>query len=174
MRKRSYPQNTARRITTANDVAVSWRTVFLIVVCVAILAAGFFFAARQHFSAMEFGINNSRLRKQIEELQAENRRLTLAREVVMSPSEVTKLARVRGFENRTENTVSVAMPVKNVAVASQLVKTTISETAKPAVADLPKVKSTVISKPVKNVETAKKSRSRIDGDLIARVRQVPE
>ncbi len=38
---------------------------------------GVLFAARQHFSSMDFGMKNSKLRKQIDALQAEKRRLLL-------------------------------------------------------------------------------------------------
>lgn len=158
----------------AENPSVSWRAVFLIIVCVAILAAGFFFAARQHFSAMEFGINNSRLRKQVEDLNAENRRLQLAREVVRSPGEVMRLARVRGFESRIENAALAVVPAKAVAAPAQVVKTAVSEPAKASAASLPTVKSTVISKPAKRVETQKESKTKVDGNLIARLRQVPE
>lgn len=60
--------------------------------CVAVLACGFFFAARQHFSSMDFGMKNSRLRKQIDDLESEKRRLMLAREVSLSPAELKKAA----------------------------------------------------------------------------------
>lgn len=72
----------------------SVRMVALIVLCGAIVACGFFFAARQHFSAMELGIKNSRLRKQLSDLEAENRRLSLAREVASSPMSIRKASQV--------------------------------------------------------------------------------
>jgi hypothetical protein len=62
------------------------------VACMTILACGFFFAARQHFSSMDFGMKNSHLRKQIDDLESEKRRLMLAREVSLSPAELKKAA----------------------------------------------------------------------------------
>jgi hypothetical protein len=60
--------------------------------CMTVLACGFFFAARQHFSSMDFGMKNSRLRKQVDDLESEKRRLMLAREVSLSPAELKKAA----------------------------------------------------------------------------------
>jgi hypothetical protein len=60
--------------------------------CLTVLGCGFFFAARQHFSSMDFGMKNSRLRKQIDDLESEKRRLMLAREVSLSPAELKKAA----------------------------------------------------------------------------------
>jgi hypothetical protein len=60
--------------------------------CMTVLTCGFFFAARQHFSSMDFGMKNSRLRKQIDDLESEKRRLMLAREVSLSPAELKKAA----------------------------------------------------------------------------------
>lgn len=58
----------------------------------AIVVSGFFLAATQHFSFWDFSIKNSRLRRQIDELQAEKRRLLVAREVSLSPAEIKKAA----------------------------------------------------------------------------------
>jgi hypothetical protein len=73
---------------------ISWRILAVIVLCGAILASGFFFAARQHFSSMELGMKNSQLRKQLSDLEAENRRLSLAREVASSPMAIQKASRL--------------------------------------------------------------------------------
>jgi hypothetical protein len=65
---------------------------FGMLACLTVLACGFFFAARQHFSSMDFGMKNSRLRKQVDDLESEKRRLMLAREVSLSPAELKKAA----------------------------------------------------------------------------------
>jgi hypothetical protein len=80
MKKRNQTKGSRRRAWPA------------ILACVAVLACGFFFAARQHFSSMDFGMKNSRLRKQIDDLESEKRRLMLAREVSLSPAELKKAA----------------------------------------------------------------------------------
>ncbi len=78
---------------------------FLTVVCGLILLAGFFSAARQHFVLIEYGIKNSKLRKQIEALESEKRSLINARETALAPSEIIKAAKKYGFakiQNVTE------------------------------------------------------------------------
>jgi len=67
-----------------------WRLVFLTAICACILAAGFFFAARQHFSTIDLGLKNSKLRKQIDDLESERRRLVLAKEVSISPVQIAR------------------------------------------------------------------------------------
>jgi hypothetical protein len=74
------------------------RTYAIIAGCVVLIIAGFFFAARQHFLAMDYGMKNSRLRKQVDDLEAEKRRLMLAREVSLSPYEILKAAKRSGLE----------------------------------------------------------------------------
>ena len=51
------------------------RTYALMAVCVLTVVGGFFFAGRQHFSSMDYGMKNSKLRRQVDELEAEKRRL---------------------------------------------------------------------------------------------------
>ena len=77
------------------SLPLSYYVVFAI--CGCIIAAGFLFAARQHFMSMDLGMKNSKLRKQLEELESESRRLLLAREVALSPMEITRIARGLGF-----------------------------------------------------------------------------
>jgi hypothetical protein len=67
---------------------VSWKFTIATVFCGLLIASGFFFAARQHFYSVTYGIENSRLRGQIEELRSKNRRLTLDRETALSPFEI--------------------------------------------------------------------------------------
>ena len=93
---------TARRARPANlssrgigSLPLSYYVV--IAICGCIIAAGFLFAARQHFVSMDLGMKNSKLRKQLEDLETENRRLLLAREVALSPMEITRTARELGF-----------------------------------------------------------------------------
>lgn len=75
----------------------NWQYYAAAVACCAVLVAGFFLAARQHFSSMEYGLENSRLRRQLDELQAEKRKLLVTREVSMSPIELRKAVRRIGF-----------------------------------------------------------------------------
>lgn len=100
-----------------------WKAYPLILACGALLVAGFFFAGHQHFSSMDFGMKNSRLRKQIDDLEAEKRRLILAREVSLSPGEIKKAAKKTG----------IASPENVDGVMAQVASTT-EDKAKPPVA----------------------------------------
>ncbi|MGE3953058.1 MAG: hypothetical protein AB7F88_17270 [Pyrinomonadaceae bacterium] len=55
-------------------------------------------------------MKNSKLRKQIEDLEAEHRRLILARETALSPREITKTARSLGFIDTLDQGLTVAVP----------------------------------------------------------------
>jgi hypothetical protein len=74
------------------------------------LVVGFFFAARSHFSSIDFGIKNSRLRKQIEELEADKRRLILSKEIALSPAEIKKAAKRIGLTEMTASNIEVYRP----------------------------------------------------------------
>lgn len=95
MKKRNQPRRTAETETCPT----SWTLVLLTVVCVGLLASGFFFAARQHFMAMDLGIKNSKLRKQVDDMEGEKRRLLLSREIVRSPSEIKRIAMKHGLRD---------------------------------------------------------------------------
>ena len=85
--------NKNRKARTTTAVETDWRIVMVVVVCGVALAAGFFFAARQHFLSMDVGFKNSKLRKQLEDLESEKRRLLLAREMSLSPVELRKASK---------------------------------------------------------------------------------
>lgn len=110
------------------------------VLCASILIVGFFFAARQHFASIDYGIKNSRLRKQLDELQAEKRRLLLAKEVSLSPAQIQKAAQRLGLNFNDDGGAEPAIAV------SAKTKTTLPQ-GEPAT----HVKTIVISKPVKAV-----------------------
>jgi hypothetical protein len=67
---------------------------------------------------MDYGMKNSRLRKQIDELQAEKRRLLLAREVSLSPMELKKAVKKAGFSE-----AEPAVPVVTQAAVTTPAKT---------------------------------------------------
>ncbi len=80
--------------------------------CGLILLTGFFFAGHQHFSSMDYGIRNSRLRKQLDDLRAEKQRLLYTREVSQSPNEIKKAAKKAGVLDRN---VGSSAPVAELA-----------------------------------------------------------
>ncbi len=87
---------------------LSWSFMLLVVVCACVIAAGFFFAARQHFTSMDYSIKNSKLREQLQNLETEKRRLLLAREVASSPLAIRKAAAQMGMRESVETAVQIA------------------------------------------------------------------
>lgn len=96
----------SRAATPAREL--SWSFMLLVILCACIVAAGFFFAARQHFNAMDYSMKNSKLREQIQSLETEKRRLKLAREVALSPTSIRKAARGLGMSESDAPTAVVA------------------------------------------------------------------
>jgi cell division protein FtsL len=76
-----------------------WKLFVMMTVAGAIMITGTFFAARQHFLSWDYGMKNSRMRKQIDELETEKRRLLLARENSSSPSEIKRIAKKFGMSD---------------------------------------------------------------------------
>jgi len=93
---------------------IPWRYCILTLVCGLALVVGFFFAARQHFSSMDYGIKNSKLRKQKSELEDAQRQLILDKEIALSPSEIKKAAKKLGL---------IEMTAANIATFSSNEKT---------------------------------------------------
>jgi hypothetical protein len=84
-----------------------------------LFAAGVFHAASQHFRAIDYSMKNSRLKKQIDELQAEKRRLLLAKEIAMSPGEIDRTAKRLGLVRPpSQNPEPVRTSAKNTAEAA--------------------------------------------------------
>lgn len=108
-RKNSPNTNKSKKQRTSRD-PIPWRYCFVTLGCGLILVVGFFFAARQHFSSIDFSMKNSTLRKQIEELEAGKRRLILAKEVALSPGEIKKAAQKIGFREMTASNIEVFRP----------------------------------------------------------------
>lgn len=108
MKKRSNPKLASPSAYTAERNSSTVLYVLLTIACAAFLATGFFFAARQHFAAMDLGMKNSTLRKQIEEMEGQKRQLVLAREIVRSPAEMKRIASNKGFRQREALIVPIA------------------------------------------------------------------
>jgi len=108
MKKRNNPRLASPSAHTAERNTSTLLYVLLTIACAAFLATGFFFAARQHFAAMDLGMKNSSLRKQIEEMEGQKRQLVLAREIVRSPAEMKRIAANKGFRQREASMMAVA------------------------------------------------------------------
>lgn len=137
---------------------LSWSFMLLVAVCACVIAVGFFFAARQHFTSMDFSIKNSRLREQLQNLETEKRRLLLAREIASSPVSIRKAASAMGMREAAE--------VAAVQIAqSKLAKNTVAtlDSARPIAAKSAAAASvvrTVLTAPVQSKPTGE-TRSRI-------------
>ena len=127
-RDKTRPER-ARAKQQRNDSA-SWRTYSLMLVCGLLLVAGFFLAGRQHFSSMDTGMKNSRLRKQVDELEAEKRRLLLAREVSLSPAEIKKAAKKTGLADQSaaEGEIAQIGPVTTDVTKDKVLPAAVSQT----------------------------------------------
>lgn len=135
MKKRN---SVIKRKTKRSPRGGSWKYLLVTVLCTVLVMAGFFLVAVQHFATVELGIKNSELRSKVEELEAEKRRLLLARETALSPAELARTAKRLGFVER--ELASPYVPV--LAVATK------PETGPTRASSEPAVERIVYSKPV--------------------------
>ncbi|MEK7723667.1 MAG: hypothetical protein AAB336_04910 [Acidobacteriota bacterium] len=167
MKKRNLtPKN--EKIRREQD-PIPWRYCLLTLVCGLLLVVGFFWAARQHFSAMDFGIKNAKLRQQKESLESEQRLLDRNREVSLSPSEIKKVAKKLGLQDLTADSIEVISSVKNTFTSSEATskKALVTKTAKVEKTDNQKQ-----SEATKIEEKAKESKPQITTPTDLRERTV--
>lgn len=110
MKRRNIPQKKKNESAAApkrQRDPIPWRYCFLTLICGSLLVGGFFLAARQHFSAIDFGIKNARLRQQKENLEAEQQRHKLTREMTLSPDAIKKAARKIGLREMTASNIEI-------------------------------------------------------------------
>lgn len=163
MKKRNLARN---RHTTKKSSANYTKYLLLSSLCGVVLVGSFFFAARQHFSSIDFSIKNAKLRKQVEELESDKRRWQLAREISLSPSEIKKAAkRIGFFELADSGEVVKALP--SVPENAKVTK----PAGKPA-ENLKLVQKTVQSAPVVADERQRKTEKQEKSDPIVRDRKV--
>jgi len=89
---------------------VPWKYCLLTMVCGLLLVSGFFWAARQHFCSIDYGMKNAKLRNQLEELKSEKRRYQLSREIALTPGEIKRAAKKLGLERMTARNIEVVKP----------------------------------------------------------------
>ncbi len=107
MSRKNITKNNPTKNASPERKSIPWRYRLLTLVCGLLLVVGFFFAARQHFASFDFRVKNSRLKKQIEELEADKRRLLLAKEIALSHSEIKKAAKKIGLTDVSANKTAV-------------------------------------------------------------------
>jgi hypothetical protein len=103
VKKRNLPKKNSKEKIRREKDPIPWRYCLLTLVCGTFLVGGFFVAARSHFASIDFGIKNSSLKKQLEDLEAEKRHLLWLKETALSPAEIKKAAKKLGL---TETTAS--------------------------------------------------------------------
>ena len=144
------------------------------------MATGLFYAARQHFSTIDLGLKNSKLRKQIDDLESERRRLVLAKEVSLSPSELTRNAHSLGFrEALREPPVATIVEKKESLSEPQQEPVQQVSVREPKSPDLAVTKSVPVKKLVKPIvdqapakQSSPNERPRVVGESEKRVASV--
>ncbi|MBK6724599.1 MAG: hypothetical protein IPO41_02305 [Acidobacteria bacterium] len=136
------------KVRNADETPKRWRTYLLMGVCLTLLVSGFFFAGRQHFSSMDYGMKNSKLRNEIIKLEAEKLRLVHTREVALSPGEIRKAAKKAGIIGTSDSTpvAQIASMTKEKAAP---VAPNASSDSKPLI-----IKTAVVAPAKSDVQTA--------------------
>lgn len=148
-----------RNAKQTDDAATRAKAYLLIAMCMLLFVAGLFFAGRQHFSSMDFGMKNSKLRKQVDELESEKRRLLLARETSMSPAEIKKAAKRVGFfaeETSAQVVAQATSATKEGAVPTTSVPSNPLITKTVAVAPAVRAETAYLQKNTKTTASEKK------------------
>ncbi|MFV0387635.1 MAG: hypothetical protein ACK5NT_02680 [Pyrinomonadaceae bacterium] len=122
MKKYTTKEKRISKVRRQRD-PLPWKYCILTVICGVLIVAGFFIAARLHFSSITYGISNATLRKVRDQLETENRRLKLDKEVALS--EINKTARQYGFQTRTASNIEIvnAPELPNDAEKNQIPET---------------------------------------------------
>lgn len=107
--------------------AIPLKYCVLTLICGLLVVIGFFWAARQHFSAMDFGIKNAKLKQQKESLETELRRLNLSKEIAQSPAEIKKMAKRIGLQDLSTQIVQVVSPEKKPTMTTAPEKTVVAK-----------------------------------------------
>jgi hypothetical protein len=105
VKKSPLPKALRQKKIRRESDPIPWKYCLLTLLCGMILAAGFFLAARTHFASIDLSIKNSDLRKQLQELEDEKRRLLLLKEKALSPEEIKKAARKIGLTEITADNI---------------------------------------------------------------------
>lgn len=158
MKKRNPVRNTQNRKAGARA-----KYYLLAAACGVIFIASLFFAARQHFSYIEYSIKNAKLRKQVEELKDDKKRLQLAREMSLSPFEIKKAAKKIGLIEVSEDG-SQPVPVNTAAAET-------TKLPKPAVSAKPANTLKLVQRTVQSAPVAADTRKTEKKDPLARERR---
>jgi len=116
MKKRNLPKEKKQTVKHERD-PIPWRYCLLALFCGLLLATGFFWAARQHFGAMDYGMKNAKLRRDIKFLKEEEGRLMEEKEEALNPAVIRQRGEKRGLKNlAVEHLAAVSAPPDKVAM----------------------------------------------------------
>lgn len=145
MKKRNLPKKVSREKIRREKDPIPWRYCLLTLVCGVFLVGGFFVAARSHFASIDFGIKNSGLKKQLEDLEAEKRRLLWLKETALAPAEIKKAAKKLGLTEMSASNFVVVSSKTEEKSEKPLTAKSAPEKSKPL------VEKTVDVKPVEKI-----------------------
>ncbi len=114
--KKPYPERNVEKVSREH-APVPWRYCLLSALCAVIMVAGFFFAAKQHFSSVNYSMRNSDMRKAREKLEGEQRRLRVEREEVSSPATIEKAGTKIGLKKFTSADFQFIDAARNISPA---------------------------------------------------------
>ncbi len=126
MNRKIKPIKRRSRVRRERD-PIPWKYCILTLVCGLIFVAGFFMAARLHFSSIDFGFKNSKLRKELDRLDNEKRRLVLRREMALSS--INKTAEKIGFRKSTAESLELVSTRKR--IDREVITDGVADEAKP-------------------------------------------
>ena len=119
------------RVYRERDVAALWRLAVLLM-CGLALAAGFVFAARQRFVAVQVGYQIEDLRREQQQLLEQRRRLELMKEQISSPARLEVAARRIGMQSARVNQIAGHSEATTTAPTTAATQATMTARSAPA------------------------------------------
>lgn len=113
-KKKPYPERNVEKIKREH-APIPWRYCALSLACAVIMVAGFFFAAKQHFSSVDYSMRNSDMRKAREKLEAQRLKLRVERVEVASPETIEKAGMKIGLKKFTSADFQFIDAAKNIS-----------------------------------------------------------
>jgi hypothetical protein len=159
MKRRNISPNSNKSPVRRERDPLPWRYCILTLVCGLILVGGFFYAARQHFSAIDYSIKNAKLRQQKEKLESEQRQLHLVREIALAPVQIKKAAKKIGLQDFTTNSIEYVN--SKIAAVNPLAEKNAKEKTKQAFSPKTAEGKTEKIKPGKEVKENKENKPKV-------------
>jgi cell division protein FtsL len=101
-----FPEHQRNATILRSRDATALSRLALLFFCGLVLAAGFVFAAKQHFAAVQYGYESESLRRERRQLLEEQQRLFMEKEKVSSPARLAPAARRLGLKPATPGQIA--------------------------------------------------------------------